>query len=224
MKKIKIIALLMMIVMVLSSCTKTKVEYFEDGSVKSSIPYRFGKENGLCKYYFINVPHPLKIEVEMKNGKKQGKFIKYYINGKLDTRCTYQDDLLEGTEETFHIQGYKTSVTNYLHGKKHGLYTLYYPNGEIVEQGSFYEDLFDGDWSYYDDRGVLIGEGKFDKGNGVQMAYNINGNLVRIVHFQNNQKQGEDIELNAEGDTVKITLYDQGRIVSVNGETIKDEE
>lgn len=224
MKKIKIIALLVMIVMVLSSCTKTKVEYFEDGSVKSSIPYRFGKENGLCKYYFINLPHPLKIEVEMKNGKKHGKFIKYYINGKLDTRCTYRDDLLEGTEETFHIQGYRTSVTNYLHGKKHGLYTLYYPNGEIVEQGSFYEDLFDGDWSYYDDRGVLIGEGKFDKGNGVQMGYNINGNLIRIVHFQNNQKQGEDIELNAEGDTVKITVFDQGRIVSVNGENIKDEE
>lgn len=223
MKKIKIIALLVMVVMVLSSCTRTKVEYFEDGSIKSSIPYRFGKENGLCKYYFINLPHPLKIEVEMKNGKKHGQFVKYFINGKLDTRCTYQDDLLEGTEETFHIKGYKTSVTNYLHGKKHGSYTLYYPNGEIVEQGSFYEDLFDGDWSYYDDRGVLIGEGHFDKGNGVQMGYNLNGNLVRIVHYQNNQKEGEDIELNAEGDTLKVTVYDQGRIVSVNGESVSNE-
>ena len=223
MKKIKIIALLVMIMMVFSACTETKVEYFEDGSVKSSIPYRFGKENGLCKYYFINAPHPLKIEVEMKDGKKNGKFVKYYINGKLDTRCTYKDDLLEGTEETFHIQGYKTATTNYLHGKKHGLYTLYYPNGEIVEQGSFYEDLYDGDWSYYDDRGVLIGEGKFDKGKGVQKGYDVNGNLFRIVHYQNNQKQGEDIELNANGDTLKVTVYDKGRIVSVNGEPVNHE-
>ena len=223
MKKIKIIALLVMVVMVLSSCTRTKVEYFEDGSVKSSIPYRFGKENGLCKYYFINLPHPLKLVLEMKIGKKLVQFVKYFINGKLDTRCTYQDDLLEGTEETFHIKGYKTSVTNYLHGKKHGSYTLYYPNGEIVEQGSFYEDLFDGDWSYYDDRGGLIGEGYFDKGNGVQMGYNLSGNLVRIVHYQNNQKEGEDIELNAEGDTLKVTVYDQGRIVSVNGESVSNE-
>lgn len=224
MKIIKIITLLALAIFTVSSCTRTKVEYFEDGSVKSSIPYRFGKEYGLCKYYFINLPHPLKIEMEMKNGKKHGQFVKYYINGKLDTRCTYQDDLLEGTEETFHIQGYKTSETHYLHGKKHGLYTLYYPNGEIVEQGSFYEDLFDGDWRYYDDRGVLIGEGHFDKGNGVQMGYNPNGNMIRIVHYQNNQLQGEDIELNAEGDTLKVTVYDQGRIVSVNGEITSDEK
>ena len=75
MKKIKIIALLVMIVIVSSSCTRTKVEYFEDGSVKSSIPYRFGKENGLCKYYFINAPHPIKIEVEMasRGGRCRGR-------------------------------------------------------------------------------------------------------------------------------------------------------
>lgn len=223
MNNLKIISLLVLIAIVFSACTKTKVEYFDDGSVKSSIPYRFGKEHGLCKYYFVNQPHPLKIEMEMKNGKRHGDFVKYYINGRLDTRCTYQDDVLEGTEECYHIKGYKTSVTQYLHGKKHGLYTLYYPNGEIVEQGSFYEDLFDGDWSYYDDRGVLIGEGKFDKGNGVQKGYNLQGNLIRVVHYQNNQKNGEDIELNNEGDTVKITVYENDRIVSVNGEMLANE-
>ena len=223
MKKIKIIALLVMVVMVLSSCTRTKVEYFEDGSVKSSIPYRFGKENGLCKYYFINAPHPLKIEMEMRNGKRQGDFVKYYINGRLETRCTYQNDLLEGTEECYHIKGYRTSVTNYMHGKKHGQYVLYYPNGEIVEQGFFYEDLFDGEWLYYDDRGVLIGEGHYDKGTGVQKGYNLNGNLVRVVHYKDNQKNGDDIELNSEGDTVKITVYENDRIVSVNGEKAIDE-
>lgn len=223
MKNIKIISLLVLAILIFSACTKTQVEYFEDGSVKSSIPYRFGKEHGLCKYYFINAPHPLKIEVEMKNGKKEGRFVKYFINGKLDTRCTYHNDLLEGLEETYHIQGYKVSTTNYLHGKKHGLHTVYYPNGEIVEQGSFYEDLYDGDWAYYDERGVLLGEGKFDKGNGVQKGYDAMGNLIKIVHFQDNHKQGEDIELNAEGDTVKITLFDQDRIVSVNGEPVGDE-
>lgn len=223
MKYIRIMILLVMVSVTLSACTKVKYEYFEDGSMKSAVPYRFGKEHGTCKYYFINAPHPLKIEMEMRNGKRQGDFVKYYINGRLDTRCTYQDDVLEGTEECYHIKGYKTSVTHYLHGKKHGPYTLYYPNGEIVEQGSFYEDLFDGDWSYYDDRGVLIGEGKFDKGNGVQKSYNLQGNLIRVVHYQNNQKNGEDIELNNEGDTVKVTVYENDRIVSVNGEVLANE-
>lgn len=223
MKNIKIISLLLMIFIFFSACTKTKVEYFEDGSVKSSIPYRFGKEHGLCKYYFINAPHPIKIEMEMKNGQRHGSFVKYYINGKLETRSTYQNDELEGLEENFHIKGYKISTVNYLHGKKHGLYTLYHPNGEIMEQGSFDNDLFDGEWYYYDERGVLVGEGSYEKGTGVQMGYNANGNLVRIVHYQDNQKQGEDIELNAEGDTVKVTVYDHDRIVSVNGETLSDE-
>lgn len=223
MKNLKIIALLVLIAIVFSACTKTKVEYFDDGSVKSSIPYRFGKEHGTCKYYFINRPHPLKIKVEMRNGKRHGDFVKYYINGRLETRCTYQNDLLEGVEECYHIKGYRTSVTNYLHGKKHGRYVLYYPNGEIVEQGDFYEDLFDGDWLYYDDRGVLIGEGHYDKGTGVQKGYNLNGNLIRVVHYKDNKKNGEDIELNSEGDTVKITVYENDRIVSVNGEKAIDE-
>lgn len=223
MKNLKIIALLVLIAIVFSACTKTKVEYFEDGSVKSSIPYRFGKENGLCKYYFINAPHPLKIEVEMRNGKRHGNFTKYYINGRLETRCTYQNDLLEGVEECYHIKGYRTSVTNYLHGKKHGQYVLYYPNGEIVEQGCFYEDLFDGEWFYYDDRGVLIGEGHYEKGSGVQKGYNLNGNLIREIHYKDNKKNGEDIELDNEGDTIKITVYKDDRIVSVNGKMVVDE-
>lgn len=223
MKNFKITTLLLLAILILSSCAKVKYEYFDDGSLKSAIPYRFGKEHGLCKYYFINAPHPLKIEMEMKNGKKQGQFVKYFINGKLDTRCTYQDDLMEGVEEKYDIQGYKISSIQYLHGKKHGVSTLYYPDGEIIEQGSFYEDLYDGDWSYFDDRGVLVGEGKFDKGNGVQKGYDAMGNLVRIVHYQNNQKQGEDIELNSEGDTLKVTVYDHDRIVSVNGVAIKNE-
>ncbi len=223
MKNLKIIALLVLIAIVFSACTKTKVEYFEDGSVKSSIPYRFGKENGLCKYYFINAPHPLKIEVEMRNGKRHGNFTKYYINGRLETRCTYQNDLLEGVEECYHIKGYRTSVINYLHGKKHGQYVLYYPNGEVVEQGCFYEDLFDGDWFYYDDRGVLIGEGHYEKGTGVQKGYNLNGNLIREIHYKDNKKNGEDIELDNEGDTIKITVYKDDRIVSVNGKMVVDE-
>lgn len=223
MKNLKIIALLVLIAIVFSACTKTKVEYFEDGSVKSSIPYRFGKENGLCKYYFINAPHPLKIEVEMRNGKRHGNFTKYYINGRLETRCTYQNDLLEGVEECYHIKGYRTSVINYLHGKKHGQYVSYYPNGEVVEQGCFYEDLFDGDWFYYDDRGVLIGEGYYEKGTGVQKGYNLNGNLIREIHYKDNKKNGEDIELDNEGDTIKITVYKDDRIVSVNGKMVVDE-
>lgn len=223
MKYIRIMILLIMVSVTFSACTKVKYEYFEDGGMKSAVPYRFGKEHGTCKYYFINAPHPLKIEMEMRNGKRQGDFVKYYINGRLETRCTYQNDLLEGTEECYHIKGYRTSVTNYLHGKKHGQYVLYYPNGEIVEQGFFYEDLFDGEWLYYDDRGVLIGEGHYDKGTGVQKGYNLNGNLVRVVHYKDNQKNGDDIELDSEGDTVKITVYENDRIVSVNGEKAIDE-
>ena len=224
MKYIRIIALMIMVSVTLLACTRVKYEYFDDGSLKSAVSYRMGKEHGLCKYYFINKPHPLKIEVEMKNGKRHGAFTKYYINGRLDTRCAYQNDLLEGVEETYHIQGYKTSIVHYLHGKKHGRYVLYYPNGEIVEQGEFYEDLFDGDWNYYDDRGVLIGEGKFDKGTGVQMGYNEHGNLTHIVHYQNNMKNGEEIELSNEGDTLKVTMYENDRIVSINGKEIGDEK
>lgn len=223
MKKLKFFSVLLLMLVLSVSCTRTKDEYFDDGYLKSSIQYRFGKENGISKYYFINPPHPLKIVVKMKNGKKEGDFVKYFINGKLDTRCHYENDLLEGTEERFHIKGYRMYTTNYLHGKKHGEYIHYHTNGEIMEKGSFYEDLFDGDWSYYDERGVLVGEGHYEKGDGVQYGYNANGNLSRIVHYQHNMKNGEDIELGNNGDTLDITIYKDDRIVTAAKDTVPHE-
>lgn len=223
MKKLQIFVLMLLALACLSSCTRTKKEYFEDGSLKSAIKYRFGKESGTSQYYFINAPHPLKISVEMKRGKKDGAFVKYFITGRVEIRCTYKDDLLEGLEEVYDIYEHKISETNYLHGKKHGLYTLYHENGEIMEQGEFFEDLFDGKWSYFDERGVLVGEGKYDKGNGVQKGYNKNGNLVRLIHYQNNKKNGQDIEFNDAGDTLKVTLFKDDRIVSVDGEPVENE-
>lgn len=223
MKKLKIFVLMLLAVACLSSCTRTKKEYFEDGSLKSAIQYRFGKENGTSQYYFINAPHPLKISMEMKRGKKDGAFVKYFITGRVEIRCTYKNDQLEGLEEVYDIYEHKISETNYQHGKKHGLYTLYHENGEIMEQGEFFEDLFDGKWSYFDERGVMVGEGEYDKGNGVQKGYNKNGNLVRLIHYQNNKKNGQDIEYNDAGDTLKVTLFKDDRIVSVDGEAVENE-
>lgn len=223
MKTIKLLLSLLCCVALLSSCTRTKKEYFEDGSLQSSIQYRFGKENGVSKYYFINAPHPIKMEIEMKDGKRNGSFVKYYINGKLDTRCTYKDDLEEGLEEKFSIFGYKISDIHFLHGKKHGPIVYYHENGEIKEQGSFVEDMFDGHWTYYDERGVLLGEGDYDKGTGVQKGYSPQGNIIRVIHYVDNVKNGEDIELNNDGDTLKVTVFENDRIVSVNGEAVENE-
>lgn len=223
MKKLHVFVLMLLTVACLSSCTRTKDEFFDDGALKSSIQYRFGKENGTSKYFFIAAPHPLKISVEMKNGKKDGAFVKYFITGRVDTRCTYKDDMLEGLEEVYDIHEYKVSETNYLHGKKHGLYTLYHPNGEIMEQGQFYEDLFDGKWSYFDERGVVVGEGEYDKGTGIQKGYNDNGNLIRLIHYENNKKNGLDISFSDAGDTLKVVDFKDDRIVSVNGEAVENE-
>lgn len=223
MKTVKFFLSLLCCVALLTSCTRTKNEYFEDGSLQSSIQYRFGKETGVSKYYFINAPHPLKIMMEMKDGKRNGDFVKYFINGKVETRCTYKDDLEEGLEENFSIYGYKVSDIHFLHGKKHGPIVYYHANGEIKEQGSFAEDMFDGHWTYYDERGVMVGEGDFDKGTGVQKGFNANGNITRIIHYVDNVKNGEDIELSNDGDTLKVTVFENDRIVSVNGESVDNE-
>lgn len=222
MKIIKSLFCLLVLVSFLTSCTKTKTEYFEDGSLQSVVQYRLGKETGTCKYYFINPPHPLKMTVEMKNGKREGSLVKYYINGKLELRCMYHDDLEEGVEERCSIFGGKISDITYLHGKKHGKYVYYHDNGEIQEEGSFYEDLFDGHWAYYDERGVLVGEGDYDKGTGVQKGYSPQGNLVRLIHYQNNMKNGEDIVFNDNGDTLKVTVFKDDRIVSDSDEQIDE--
>lgn len=101
------------------------------------------------------------IEFSIKNGKRFGKEIAYYPNGKI---CYDMENF-----------------NNMDHGKK----TIYYPNGNIQIIGNYYFDLIDGSYIKYYENGKIEIEGTFKINfpHGIFKYYNPNGELIKEVEF-----------------------------------------
>lgn len=216
----KILLLSCAVLFLCASCTKTEKTYYPDGHVQSSIQYRFGKENGKTIYYYDN-PNTVEIEVEMKNGKRHGEFNRYYQNGYLDTHCQYVNDSIEGVETNYTANGEKAQEFTYVRGVKNGPHRAYHITGELKIEGGFKDDKFDGDWKYYDDRGVLVGEGSFDRGTGEVVFYDKRGLPERKTRYVDNKKDGTEEYYNTSGDVYKEIVFKQDRIVSENTDSTK---
>ncbi len=212
MSKVKL-SLILLSLLFFISCTKVEKNYYPNGAIQSIIHYKGNKEHGKS-VYFYNHPNTVEIEVEMRNGKRNGQFRRYFINGYLDTQCTYKDDLIEGCEIMYLANGTKTQITNYKDGKKNGPHTAFHIDGSVKIEGGFVNDMFDGDWKFYDERGVLVGEGKFENGTGSVSSYYPTGELERITHFANNQKDGKETFYTTSGQIYKEIEFKADRIIN----------
>lgn len=196
-----------------AGCKHTETTYFPDGRTQSIIQYKGKKEHGKT-LYFYHSPNTVEIEVEMKNGKRNGEFRRYFNNGLLDTYCVYKNDSIEGVEVMFLANGCKSQETTYLHGRKNGPHKAYHLNGSVKLEGGFQNDLFEGPWTYYDERGVLVGEGEFHDGTGEVTFYDKNGHPQRTTHYKSNKKDGKELYYTPSGNVYREITFKEDRIIS----------
>jgi len=207
------------IMLLFSGCTEVKREFYDKGKLKSETHYRFGKETGTTTYFHHWYPTKI-MEIEMKRGKRNGKFIERYFDNKTKTIAFYKDDLLEGKETHYYMNGNRSMEINYTKGIKNGPVTSWHGNGVVKESGFYVNDLFDGIWENYDERGLLIGEGIFDKGIGKQTIYDEMGRLQRETHFVDNKKEGLETHFSPSGKIEKTILFKEDRIIEINGVSV----
>ncbi len=194
-------------------CSHTETTYYPNGKTQSVIQYRGKKEHGKTVYYYQR-PNTVEIEVEMKNGRRNGEFRRYFRNGLLDTYCVYVNDSIEGLEVMYAANGCKSQEYTYVHGRKTGPHKAYHLDGSLKTEGGFNNDLFDGPWNYYDERGVLVGEGQFKDGNGEVTFYDKNGLKSRTTHYKNNKKDGPEVYYTPSGEISRQIIFKEDRIVS----------
>lgn len=98
----------------LFSCNgpEVRLEYFENGKVKSKCEISKNQERNECEYFY-------------DNGILQAKII--YVNGKK-----------EGVGKFYYYNGQPSQIVTYRQGVKNGAYQLFYENGNIAERGNFY--------------------------------------------------------------------------------------
>ena len=200
----------------LTSCTEVKREYYKTGKIKSETYYRFGKETGTTTYYHERYPTKT-MEIEMKKGKKNGRLIKRYFDNRIESVSYYQNDLLEGKESYFYKNGNPQMEIHYTKGLKNGPVTSWYDNGVVKETGTYINDRFDGEWMNYDERGMIIGEGKFENGTGKRIIYDYMGRLKSETNYVNNLQEGLQIHYLPSGEIEKTQLFKEDRIIEING-------
>ena len=117
-----------------------------------------------------------------KNGIAEGKWLSFYLNGKIKSIENWENGQLNGKYILYNEEGYRIFQTYYLKGKDHGLFKLYHENGTPHIVGSFYNGQATGIWNYYNEKGTLTGKLNYNKQQ----------------HFDQSNQWGETYENKAE--------------------------
>lgn len=206
---------MILLLLAVASCRHTQKEYYPNGELRSSIEYKGKVQDGLAVYYDVKGVKTL--EVTMVNGKKEGRLRTFFFNGNLQTEEFYANDLLNGKQTTYNSDGVKLTEIEYKDGVMNGSYQEWHERDILKCTGRYADGLWDGHWEHYDMRGFLIAEGDFVQGSGDQINYTETGVLYKKTHYVNNAKNGEEVYYNSQGDVVKVVVYKDDRMISVDG-------
>ena len=93
-------------------------------------------ENGLYQQWYDNNGRKYK-ECTYKDGKREGLYQKWYIDGEKLLECIYKDDKLEGLYQEWYKNGQKLIECTYTDGRLEGLYQTWHYNSQIYEECTY---------------------------------------------------------------------------------------
>ncbi len=200
---------LIMLGSIFLSCNNMKREFYPDGQVKSEIPYKNSYRNGEANYYYVNGSKQIMCTYE--NDRLNGLFKTWYFNGEPERVENYVNDTLHGSALKYFENGKLQMELNYNMGKLNGKYVEYHENGQLKLEGSFLDDFYEGDWAYYNSSGILIGNGKYSKGNGVHVSFHLNTSDTLVkTPYARNEKHGDEVWFNEDGSVREVVSWNQG--------------
>ncbi|MCS6796280.1 MAG: toxin-antitoxin system YwqK family antitoxin [Raineya sp.] len=124
-------------------------------------------------------------------GKKTGKWIYYYPNGKVKSTGNFENNLAQGEWVYYAENGIIQSRGNFDKGLCHGPWEWFDEQGNLREKGSYQNNLLHGFHTWYKD-GIVNIEGEYQKGEktGEWRYYNTQANLIRRDNYFHNQLHG----------------------------------
>ena len=100
--------------------------------------------------------------VYYKKGKRNGKNIEYYGDGKIRFIEMYSDGVLHGVSREFYENGrYKTELY-FKNGKRNGRYREYYENGKLKEDKIYVDGVLDGRARMFYENGKMAIDIEYD--------------------------------------------------------------
>lgn len=169
-------------------------EYFSDGtSIKNEKFYMEGKADGIWRTYYVN--GALGSEKGYKNGLEHGPEKQYgQETGKLKLDNNYVDGKRHGRQISYQAgnSGEDMREANYTMGMLDGLYCETLANGTVREKGNYKNNKKEGKWIFNRRDGKLEKEITYKEGkqDGETRTYFTDGTLESIVSYANDKKNG----------------------------------
>ena len=92
-----------------------------------------------------------------EEGKRQGKYISMYDNGKKRFEFSYKDDKLEGAYREWHANGQKFRECIYKNGKLEGAYLEWHDNGQKCKECYYKNNELEGKYTAWHNNSLLSG-------------------------------------------------------------------
>lgn len=201
--------------------------YYKNRNVKRTVEYIDGLEHGISREYTENgrlikiseYRRGFLVNEEFINrydpqGRKNGVWKEFYENGNLKTEITYRNDLKNGYQKEYDIEGKLLKVEKYINGdivldaKEVASYEIrydYYPDGSVKVMGSYLDNVAQGVRkefgpdgsivkSYILSEGFVVGEGLLDAKNRKQghwKEYYESGQLQAEGDYKDDIRIGE---------------------------------
>ncbi len=127
-----------------------------------------------------------------KQGRRQGKWIEYFDNGKVRFEGQFKDDFPTGEFVYYDESGAVKVRNNYSSDGSVAESVMYSDSGVVVAQGNYKNKRKDGLWRFFSEKdGSLILEENYLNGlqNGKSLAYS-NGMVIEEVNYRNGVKHG----------------------------------
>ncbi len=140
------------IISLLFSSVATTAQQVEE---KNGIYYQNGEPfTGTYETFFEN--GQLKREMELKNGKKDGKVKIYLENGQISEIHAYKNNKMHGKWVVYNKINQITSVARYKNGKKHGKWKIWNDEGNLLYELQYKNGKKSGTWKNYNEKGEVI--------------------------------------------------------------------
>jgi antitoxin component YwqK of YwqJK toxin-antitoxin module len=194
-----------------ASCNTTDVRksFYENGSLESELSYQNGMLNGSSTWYYPN--GNLQQETNYKDNKLEGLSKRWHENGRMQSEVYYRNNLKDSSSKTFNESGLIVLLENFSNDTLHGPYERYYPEGHaLMIQGQYEDGFMEGSWLFFTRDGSIIGKADYSRGTGIQKAWHTNGNLSRVIHYENNLRHGREEHYNPDGKPLRTLIFDRG--------------
>ncbi len=112
--------------------------------------------------YVTHYPNgTIKMEMNLKKGKKNGNVRLYFENGALNEIRSFRMNEMHGKWEMYNAERVLISEARYRKGMKHGTWIIRNERGSLLYELHYKKGEKTGTWRSYDDQGKLINEREY---------------------------------------------------------------